>query len=403
MRRRASGAENDGTNLTEASGFAFSTAEESDVACDDDYMSIDDDAPMVPTPAVHQQLLQISRARMQPFKRMKTLKQEDLQGGALCSPAAQEKDGDGGPVDEGAHATADTPSHIVSLKVHFETQAAAIQLLEQTEVMGRELEQAKAEVVELKADIRLKASALQAQDAFFQASLLAKDAVILAKDAEIQRLQAELERRDAAAAVGGSAQSAATAAAAAAAVAVAAYTGPDALFPFADGLPDVVISNNRLTVANPTPQTWRSRSCAWVLSERGVAAGCGVVRWAVKLGFSDKFGRYNAEGRNFCLGVASDKFTEFTECFPKQSWFFKNDYMVVNGRKVGDVFTPRPFATQDIVTIELERAPGVVGVLRVWVAGKTPREWRGLPSDGMLWPLVCLVHGKQSYTMVVLP
>jgi hypothetical protein len=335
---------------------------------------------------------------------MKALKQEDGQGGALCSPAAQEKDGDGGPADEGAHATLDTPSQIVSLKVHFETQAAAIQLLERTEVMGCELEQAKAEVVALKADIRLKASALQAQDAFFQASLQAKDAVILAKDAEIQRLQAELERRDAEAAVGGSAQSAATAAGAAAAVAVAAYTGPAALFPFTDGLPDVVISNNRLTVAKPTLQRWGiNGGCAWVRSEHGVAAGCGVVRWAVRLGFSGTFGRYDAIARNFCLGVASDKFTEFTELFPKQSWFFRNDYMVVNGRKAGDVFTPRPFATQDIVTVELERAPGVVGVLRVWVAGKMLREWRGLPSDGMLWPLVCLVHAQQSYTMVALP
>jgi hypothetical protein len=77
--------------------------------------------------------------------------------------------------------------------------------------------------------------------------------------------------------------------------------------------------------------------------------------------------------------------------------------MVANGRKDGDVFTPRPFATQDTVTVELERAPGVVGVLRVRVAGKMPREWRGLPSDGMLWPIVCLVHHKQSYTMVALP
>ena len=139
--------------------------------------------------ARHQQLLQISRARMQPLKRMKTLKQEDGQGGALCSPAAQEKDGDGGPADEGAHATLDTPSQIVSLKVHFETQAAAIQLLERTEVMGCELQQARAEIVELKADIRLKASALQAQDALSQASLQPKDAVILVKDEEIQRLQ----------------------------------------------------------------------------------------------------------------------------------------------------------------------------------------------------------------------
>jgi hypothetical protein len=47
MRRRSSGAESDGTNLTDASGFAASTAEQSHAACDEDYMSIDDDAPLV--------------------------------------------------------------------------------------------------------------------------------------------------------------------------------------------------------------------------------------------------------------------------------------------------------------------------------------------------------------------
>jgi hypothetical protein len=225
-----------------------------------------------------------------------------------------------------------------------------------------------------------------------------------------------LERRDALAVVGGGTQSAATAeaaarapaAAAAAAAAVVELAPPaiDAVFPFSDkNLPRLVISNNRLSVVDPPPEGWWKYDCrcAWVISERGVAAGCGVVRWAVKLGFSDKFHRGNAIGRNFCVGVASENFTEFTEYFPKQSWFFKNDYMVANGRKDGDVFTPRPFATQDTVTVELERAPGVVGVLRVRVAGKMPREWRGLPSDGMLWPIVCLVHPSQSYTMVAPP
>jgi hypothetical protein len=48
MLRRSSGVESDGTNLTDASGFAASTADQSHVACDDDYMSIDDDAPLVP-------------------------------------------------------------------------------------------------------------------------------------------------------------------------------------------------------------------------------------------------------------------------------------------------------------------------------------------------------------------
>ena len=48
MLRRSSGAESDGTNLTDASGFAASTADQSHEACDDDYVSIDDDAPLEP-------------------------------------------------------------------------------------------------------------------------------------------------------------------------------------------------------------------------------------------------------------------------------------------------------------------------------------------------------------------
>jgi hypothetical protein len=48
MQRRSSGAESDGTNLTDASGFAASTADQSHEACDEDYVSIDDDAPLVP-------------------------------------------------------------------------------------------------------------------------------------------------------------------------------------------------------------------------------------------------------------------------------------------------------------------------------------------------------------------
>jgi hypothetical protein len=106
------------------------------------------------------------------------------------------------------------PSQIVSLRAQAETQAAAILGMEQARVMGEE-------VVELKAEIRIKdaalqasAVALQAKDALLQskdavidalrskdaviegktALLQAKDAIIAAKDAEIQRLQAELAR-----------------------------------------------------------------------------------------------------------------------------------------------------------------------------------------------------------------
>jgi hypothetical protein len=54
MPRRSSGAESDGTNLTDASGFAPSTADQSHVACDDDYdVNIDDDVPLVPVTLPH--------------------------------------------------------------------------------------------------------------------------------------------------------------------------------------------------------------------------------------------------------------------------------------------------------------------------------------------------------------
>lgn len=42
-------------------------------------------------------------------------------------------------------------------------------------------------------------------------------------------------------------------------------------------------------------------------------------------------------------------------------------------------------------------APGVQ------VAGKTLRELKGLPRDGMLYPIVCMCERDQSYTMVALP
>ena len=59
-------------------------------------------------------------------------------------------------------------------------------------------------------------------------------------------------------------------------------------------------------------------------------------------------------------------------------------------------------AAVDVVNIELERVPDVDGVLRVRVADKT-RELRGLPSDGMLYPIVGLWNREQSYTIVAPP
>ena len=58
----------------------------------------------------------------------------------------------------------------------------------------------------------------------------------------------------------------------------------------------------------------------------------------------------------------------------------------------------------NVVTVELERMPGVDGVLRVGVNGKFhPREINGLPSDGVLYPIVCVEDQGVTVTMVALP
>ncbi len=53
------------------------------------------------------------------------------------------------------------------------------------------------------------------------------------------------------------------------------------------------------------------------------------------------------------------------------------------------------------MSVELERNPGQEGVIRVRVAGKAPQQdMIGLPRDGMLYPAVCMINGKQSFTML---
>ena len=62
------------------------------------------------------------------------------------------------------------------------------------------------------------------------------------------------------------------------------------------------------------------------------------------------------------------------------------------------------FDSGDVVSVELERRPGQDGVMRVRVAGRAPKQdMTGLPRDGMLYPAVCLLNGKQSYTMLPRP
>jgi hypothetical protein len=155
--------------------------------------------------------------------------------------------------------------------------------------------------------------------------------------------------------------------------------------------PIVVLCPHRLTI-----KTTSDNGCSWARSEWGVDAGCGLVRWAVQLS-------QECAGCAFKLGVASDAFSEFTSIVPRQSWFFQHHCMYADGQRQGGYLNPFPFARGDVVTVELERAPGVDGVLRVRVAGKTPRELRGLPRDGMLYPIVGLCHSMQSMSMVVLP
>ena len=162
----------------------------------------------------------------------------------------------------------------------------------------------------------------------------------------------------------------------------------------------VILSPDHLTVTLKSKDAY-----VWARSERGVGAGCGVVRWAVHL--NRKNGNTLYGGHMFMFGVASDAFKEYTEERPKQSWHFEDACAVADGQQQGSFFYPwpeaRPFAAGDVVTVEMERAPGVDGVLRMRVAGRTPQELRGLPRDGTLYPIVSLHSSGQSCSMVALP
>jgi hypothetical protein len=132
--------------------------------------------------------------------------------------------------------------------------------------------------------------------------------------------------------------------------------------------------------------------------EHGVGAGCGVVKWALQL--SKKCG-----GNVFKVGVSSEGFAGYSEWRPPHLWYFQDDCMYAPGWQLqGYQFNPPyPFTAGDVVTVELKRAPGVDGVMRVRVAGKIARELRRLPRDGVLYPIVGLCNGLQSISTVALP
>ena len=102
------------------------------------------------------------------------------------------------------------------------------------------------------------------------------------------------------------------------------------------------------------------------------------------------------------VGVVSDAFTKYTKAWPKNSWFFRNNAIFVDGELQGDY--DEFFSEGDVVTVELERRHGQDGVMRVRVAGKAfVRDMTALPRDGMLYPAVCFCSIKQSYSMVAAP
>ena len=122
------------------------------------------------------------------------------------------------------------------------------------------------------------------------------------------------------------------------------------------------------------------------------------MKWVVKLGDVDR-------GKVYLLGVVSDAFTEYTQYHPSGSWCFQDNAIWADGKLQGGFsHFLNFFDSGDVVSVELERHPGQDGVMRVRVAGKAPKQdMTGLPRDGMLYPAVCLLNDKQSYTMLPRP
>ena len=89
-----------------------------------------------------------------------------------------------------------------------------------------------------------------------------------------------------------------------------------------------------------------------------------MVRWALRLRLDERNCDSEAREDPFKVGVCSDYFSGYAEDDPVLCHYFENQ-------------DNEPFAAGDVVALELERKSGV-DVLRVQVAGKTPRELGGL-------------------------
>jgi hypothetical protein len=188
-------------------------------------------------------------------------------------------------------------------------------------------------------------------------------------------------------------------------------------FSVGSGAPVVILSPDRLTATQTNdygpggsfifiPRTMEDgarREYAWARSESDLGAACGVVRWAMQ---------FSQEGcLSVCVGVAAESFRELTAKLsprsggPRQVWFFDfgDDCVFADGEEQGRFITQNMrFAARDVVTVELQRARGVDGVLRLLIAGEAPQELWGLPRDGVLYPIVGLGY-KESVTMIALP
>ena len=137
----------------------------------------------------------------------------------------------------------------------------------------------------------------------------------------------------------------------------------------------------------------------WARSAQGFPPECGIVRWRVQLGsegggnvymtgvvltsderpFAQNFSNYLEVGGNLC--------------------FFQDDAVWRNGTKVEGYFSPGCMQEGDLLQLELERGVDE-SVLRLTVDGRPAKEIRGLPSEGVLYPIVHLLNSKQSYTLL---